>query len=125
MKKVISTQNAPAAIGPYSQAIEINGMLFISGQIPLNPLDSKISGDTVKEQTHQVIENLNAILTASGYTINNVVKTTCYLTDMSKFPEMNEVYASYFKENPPARATVGVNSLPKGVLIEIDAIAIK
>ena len=125
MKKVISTSNAPAAIGPYSQAIEINGMLFISGQIPLNPTNGEISGSAIKEQTKQVLENLKAVLTEAGYSIGNVVKTTCYLTNMNDFPEMNEVYASYFKENPPARATIGVSKLPKGVLVEIDAIAIK
>jgi 2-iminobutanoate/2-iminopropanoate deaminase len=125
MKKVISTSNAPAAIGPYSQATEIKGMLFVSGQIPLNPANGEIAGSSIKEQTRQVLENLNAILTSAGYTIKDVVKTTCYLTDMNEFPEMNAVYAMYFKENYPARATVGVNKLPKGVHVEIDAIAIK
>ena len=125
MKKVIKTSNAPAAIGPYSQAIEINGMLFISGQIPINPANGEINDNTIKEQTRHVLENINAVLNGAGYTIDDVVKTTCYLTNMNDFPEMNEVYAMYFKENPPARATVGVNKLPKGVMVEIDAIAIK
>jgi 2-iminobutanoate/2-iminopropanoate deaminase len=125
MKKVISTPNAPAAIGPYSQAIEKSGILYISGQIPLNPSNGEISGNTIKEQTQQVLENLNAILTSAGYTIGDVVKTTCYLTNMDEFPEMNQVYASYFKNEPPARATVEVSKLPKGVLVEIDAVAIK
>ena len=125
MKKVIKTSNAPAAIGPYSQAIEINGMLFISGQIPVNPANGEIKGNTTKEQTRQVIENIKAVLSGAGYTIDDIVKTTCYLTDMNDFPEMNEVYALYFKENPPARATVGVNKLPKGVMVEIDAIAVR
>jgi 2-iminobutanoate/2-iminopropanoate deaminase len=125
MKKVISTTNAPSAIGPYSQAIEISGMLFVSGQIPLNPASGEISGSTIKEQTLQVLENLKAVLQVAGYAIENVVKTTCYLTNMNDFPEMNEIYASYFKENPPARATVEVSKLPKAVLVEIDAIAVK
>jgi 2-iminobutanoate/2-iminopropanoate deaminase len=125
MKKKITTTNAPAAIGPYSQAIEKNGMLFISGQIPINPISGEISGKTIGEQSQQVLENINAILTTAGYTINDIVKTTCYLSDMNNFAEMNKVYAVYFNYEAPARATVGVSRLPKDVLVEIDAIAMK
>jgi 2-iminobutanoate/2-iminopropanoate deaminase len=125
MKKVISTSDAPAAIGPYSQAVETNGMLFVSGQIPLNPANGEVTGATISEQSRQVLENIKAILSSAGYSIKDVVKTTCYLTDMNEFPKMNEVYATYFIENPPARATIGVSKLPKGVLVEIDAIAVK
>jgi len=125
MKRIISTTSAPAAIGPYSQAIEKNGMLFISGQIPVNPVSGQIAGNSIVEQTKQVLENISEILKAAGYTINDVVKTTCYLADMSQFAEMNTVYADYFNNGPPARATIEVSRLPKDVMIEIDAIAIK
>ncbi len=125
MKKIIKTLHAPAAIGPYSQAIENNRMLFISGQIPLDPESGEIVGGTVKEQTKQVLINLENILKAAGYTLNDVVKSTCYLKDMGAFSEMNEVYAGFFTADPPARAAVEVSRLPKDVLIEIEAIAIK
>ena len=126
MKKAINTKHAPPAIGPYSQAIEKNGMLFISGQIPLNPETGVINGETVKEQTGQVLKNLEGILVSAGYEINDVVKCTCYLKDMNSFSEMNEVYAGFFNtDEPPARAAVEVSRLPKDVLIEIEAIAIK
>jgi 2-iminobutanoate/2-iminopropanoate deaminase len=125
MKKIISTSNAPAAIGPYSQAVVAGGVLFISGQIPLSPVNGEIFGSNTKEQTVQVLENLKAVLSEAGYTFDDVVKTTCYLTNMDEFPRMNEVYSLYFKGNCPARATVGVFKLPKGALVEIDAIAVK
>ena len=125
MKKVISTPNAPQAIGPYSQAIEANGMLFISGQIPMDPKTGTLVDTDIKMQTRQVMENIGAILNEAGYTFNDVVKSTCLLSDMSNFALMNEVYASYYPKNPPARAAYGVVKLPLGVLIEIETIAVK
>jgi 2-iminobutanoate/2-iminopropanoate deaminase len=125
MKKVISTDKAPKAIGPYSQAININGMLFISGQIPINPATSQVVEGGIVEQTTRVLENIKAILDAAGYTLSDVVKTTCLLSDMSNFKPMNEVYASYFSIDPPARAAFAVKELPLGVLIEIESIAVK
>lgn len=124
MKKVIHTDRAPKAIGPYSQAIENNGMLFISGQIPVDPATGKVA-ETIEEQTEQVMKNIGAILEEAGYTYANVVKTTCLLSDMSNFKPMNEVYAKYFNENPPARAAFAVKALPMGVMVEIESIAIK
>ena len=111
MKKVIHTDKAPKAIGPYSQAIENNGMLFVSGQIPVDPATGKIA-ETIEEQTEQVLKNIGAILEEAGYTYADVVKTTCLLSDMANFKPMNEVYARYFNENPPARAAFAVKALP-------------
>ena len=125
MKKTISTNNAPAAIGPYSQAIEINNFIFISGQIPLDPKSMSIVGQTIEEQTKQVLVNLGQILSVSGIGYDNVVKTTCYLQSMDDFAAMNSVYASFFTKNEPARAAVEVSRLPKNVLIEIEAVAFK
>lgn len=125
MKKIIKTTEAPQAIGPYSQAIESNGMLFVSGQIPINPNNGNITGNSIKEQTAQVLSNIKAVLTAAGFSIENVVKTTCYLKDMKHFSEMNEVYSEFFSTDPPARAAVEVSCLPRDVLIEIEAIATK
>ncbi|MFQ3579801.1 MAG: RidA family protein [Bacteroidales bacterium] len=124
MKKVINTPNAPKAIGPYSQAIEINRMLFISGQIPVNPETGEIP-DGIQAQTEQVMKNIGAILHEAGYDYSNVVKSTCLLSDMANFKAMNEVYAKYYNENPPARAAFAVKELPLGVLIEIETIAVK
>ena len=124
MKKVIHTNNAPAAIGPYSQAIEANGMLFISGQIPVNPADGTVP-EGITAQTEQVMKNIGAILEEAGYTYANVVKTTCLLSDMANFKPMNEVYAKYFNENPPARAAFAVKALPMGVMVEIETVAVK
>lgn len=124
MKKVVHTENAPAAIGPYSQAIEANGMLFVSGQIPVDPSTGGVP-EGITAQTEQVMKNLNAILTEAGYTFDNVVKTTCLLSDISNFGAMNEVYATRFSANPPARAAFAVRDLPKGVMVEIEAIAVK
>ena len=124
MKKVIHTDKAPKAIGPYSQAIENNGMLFVSGQIPVDPATGKIA-ETIEAQTEQVLKNIGAILEEAGYTYADVVKTTCLLSDMDNFKPMNEVYARYFNENPPARATFAVKALPMGVMVEIESIAIK
>lgn len=125
MKKVISTPLAPKAVGPYSQAIEVNGMLFISGQIPINPDTGKIQEGGVKEQTEQVMKNIGAILDEAGYAFSDVVKSTCLLSDMDNFAAMNEVYGKYYPENQPARAAFGVVRLPLGVLIEIETIAVK
>lgn len=125
MKKVISTKNAPGAIGPYSQAIEANGMLFISGQIPINPETGNIVEGGIVEQTEQVMKNLEGILTEAGYTFDDVVKSTCLLSDMANFAAMNEVYGKRFAQNPPARAAFAVKTLPKEVLIEIEMIAAK
>ena len=123
MKKVISTTNAPQAIGPYSQAIEINGMLFISGQVPINPETGKIIEGGISEQTEQVMKNIEAILTEAGYTFNDVIKSTCLLNDMNNFAAMNDVYGKYYPQDQPARAAYGVVKLPLGVLVEIETIA--
>jgi len=125
MKKVIHTPNAPAAIGPYSQAIEVNGTLFISGQIPIDPATGKLVEGGIKEQSKQVLENIGMILKEAGYNFSNVVKSTCLLVNMDDFKDMNEVYAQYYKEDPPARAAYGVVRLPLGALIEIETIAAK
>ena len=125
MKKVISTKNAPGAIGPYSQAIEVNGMLFVSGQLPVNPETGNIVEGGIYEQTEQVMKNLEGILTEAGYTFDNVVKSTCLLSDMANFAAMNEVYGKRFSQNPPARAAFAVRTLPKEVLVEIEMIAAK
>jgi 2-iminobutanoate/2-iminopropanoate deaminase len=125
MKRIISTVNAPAAIGPYSQAIEANGTLYISGQIPIDSKTGKVIEGGITEQAHQVLANIGAILKEAGYEYTHVVKNTCLLANMDDFKEMNEVYAQYYKENPPARAAYGVVKLPLGVLIEIETIAVK
>ncbi len=125
MKKIIHTKKAPKAVGPYSQATEQKGMLFVSGQIPIIPETGILVEGGIKEQTRQVLKNLDAILTAAGYASWDVVKCTCLLKDMDHFQEMNEVYAAYFRQDPPARAAYQVVSLPLDVLIEIEAIAMK
>ncbi|KAB2872086.1 MAG: RidA family protein [Bacteroidales bacterium] len=125
MKKIISTEHAPKAVGPYSQAVEANGFLFISGQIPINPQTSSIIEGGIKEQTEQVLKNIGAILKQAGLDYSNVVKSTCLLSDMDNFAAMNEVYAKYFTNEMPARAAYGVVKLPLGVLIEIECIAAK
>lgn len=125
MKKIISSKNAPAAIGPYSQAIEINGILFVSGQIPIDPETGKLVDGGIREQTTRVLENIGAILEQAGYTFRDVVKSTCMLASISDFKAMNEVYSSYYTENQPSRAAYAVKDLPLGALIEIDTIAIK
>jgi 2-iminobutanoate/2-iminopropanoate deaminase len=125
MKKIIHTEQAPKAVGPYSQAIEANGMLFVSGQIPINPISGTVDAADIAGQTKQSLENLKAILTEAGYGLDNVVKTTCLLSDIANFKPMNEVYATYFTSNPPARAAFAVKDLPMGVLVEIEAIAVK
>ncbi len=121
---VIHTKNAPQAIGPYSQAIEANGLLFASGQIPLDPATMEIVGSNVTEQTDRAITNLAAVLAAGGSGLDRVVKTTVYMKNMGDFPEVNAEYARHFGDHKPARATVEVAALPKNVLVEIDAIAL-
>ncbi len=123
MKKIINTENAPKAVGPYSQAVETNGLVFISGQIPVDPSTGKIVEGGVEAQTEQVLKNMGAILKEAGLTYANVVKTTCLLSDMDNFVPMNQVYAKYFTEDMPARAAYGVVKLPLGVMVEIEAIA--
>lgn len=125
MKKAIQTQNAPAAIGPYSQAIETNGTLYISGQLPVDPQTGTLVDGGIAEQTQQVMQNINAILTAAGYTFEHVVKSTCFLSTMDHFAEMNRVYSKYYPSIPPARVAFSVNQLPLGALIEIETIAVK
>jgi len=123
-KQVISTADAPAAIGPYSQAIRMGNLVFTSGQIPLHPQTGDIVGETAAEQARQVLQNLQAVLQAAGASLQQVVKTTIFLTDLSQFAAVNAVYAEFFPENLPARSTVQVAALPRGVQVEIEAIAI-
>ncbi len=122
-KKIIRTDNAPAPIGPYNQAVQFGNMLFISGQIPLDPATGNLVMDSIQAETKLVMNNLQAILTEAGMDFSNVIKTTIFLTDMGQFAQVNEVYGSYFTENPPARETVQVSGLPKGVNVEISMIA--
>ena len=122
MMKKISTEKAPAAVGPYSQAVVVNGLLYTSGQIPLDPKTGAIVGSNITEQAEQVMKNLMAVLEAAGAKQENVVKTLCFLTDMKDFAAFNEVYARYFT-NKPARSCVAVSSLPKGAICEVEVIA--
>lgn len=126
MKKVVLTQQAPAPIGPYSQAIEINNMLFISGQVAIDPARGNFAENRgIAEETKQVMENIQAILTVSGYSMANIVKCTVFILDMKKFSEMNAVYGDYFPVDPPSRETVAVAGLPRNAQVEISAIAVK
>ncbi len=125
MKKIINTESAPQAIGPYSQAVETNGTLYISGQVPLIAATMKVVEGGIKEQTLQVMKNVGAILEVAGYSYSDVVKSTCLLSDMANFKAMNEVYAKYYTEQQPARAAFAVKELPLGVLIEIETVAVK
>lgn len=122
-KNIISTKNAPCAIGPYSQATQLSNLIFTSGQIPLSPSTMVVVEGGISEQSHQVMQNLNAVLAAASSSLEKVVKTTCYIKDMNDFAAFNEVYATYFANNPPARSCVEVARLPKDVLIEVEAIA--
>ena len=124
MKETVTTENAPGAIGPYSQAIKAGGMVFCSGQIPIDPATGEFVSDVVGEQTEQVLKNLGEVLKAAGTALDNVVKTTVFLADMNDFVEMNEVYSRYFSDNKPARATVQAARLPRDAKVEIDCIAI-
>lgn len=121
--KALHTDKAPAAIGPYSQAIEVNGMVFASGQIPLDPTTGNVVEGGIKEQTRQVLTNAKAIMEAAGLSLANVVKTTVFMADMADFAAMNEVYATFFTKPYPARSAVAVKALPKGVLVEVECIA--
>src|SRR6266478_7092580 len=124
-KKIIITNSAPAPIGPYNQAIEAGNMLFISGQVCIDPVTNQLKNKDLQEETHQVMHNLKAILEKAGMDFENVVKTTIFITDMNRFSEMNEVYAKYFSDNFPARETVQVSALPKFVNVEISMIAVR
>ena len=123
MKTIISTERAPKAIGPYSQAVVSNGWAFLSGQIPLDPATNQIIAGDIAAQTERVLENLKSVLEAAGSSLERVVKTTVYLKDMGEFAKMNEVYGRYFASNPPARATMEAARLPRDVAVEIDCIA--
>lgn len=125
MKKIFTTSKAPAAIGPYSQAVEMRNTLYVSGQIPLNPLTGKLIEGDITVQTEQVLKNIAAILEVAGYKFSDVVKSTCMLSDITNFKAMNEVYAKYYAEKYPARAAFAVKDLPMGALIEIETIAMK
>ena len=125
MKKIFTTSKAPAAIGPYSQAVEMNNTLYVSGQIPINPQTGKLVEGDIKVQTEQVIKNIAAILDVAGYKFSDVVKCTCMLSDIGNFKAMNEVYGKYYNEKHPARAAFAVKDLPLGSLIEIETIAMK
>jgi 2-iminobutanoate/2-iminopropanoate deaminase len=123
MKKIVSTTEAPAAVGPYSQAVRIGPMLFTAGQIPLDPKSGQIVSQDVGEQTRRVLDNLTAVLKAENMDFSNIVKTTVFMTNLGDFQTMNEIYASYFTDLPPARSTVQVSALPKGAQVEIEVIA--
>lgn len=123
-KEIVSTDNAPGAIGPYSQAIKAGGMVFCSGQIPIDPATGDFVSDVVSEQTEQVLKNLSEVLKAAGTSLDSVVKTTVFLADMNDFAEMNEVYSQFFSDNKPARATVQAARLPRDAKVEIECIAV-
>ncbi len=123
MKKIVSTDQAPKAIGPYSQAVVHGNIAFLSGQIPLDPASGQLVAGDIAAQTERVLENIKAVLEAAGGSLAHVLKTTVFLKDMGDFPKMNEVYGRYFPHNPPARSTVQVARLPRDVMVEIDAIA--
>ncbi len=125
MKRIINSANAPAAIGPYSQAVEANGTLYISGQLPINPAVGKIEATNITAQTEQVFANINAILTEAGYTFADVVKSTVFLSDIANFGGMNEVYKKYYQTECPARSAFAVKALPLNGLVEIETIAAK
>ena len=125
MKKVIATPKAPAAIGPYSQAIETDGYLFTSGQIPINPATGEVEGTTIEEQAEQVMQNIGAVLEEAGLTFANVVKTTCFLADLNDFAAFNAVYGKYFPEAAPARSCFAVAGLSKGAKLEVETICVK
>jgi len=124
VREIISTENAPGAIGPYSQAVKTGNMVFCSGQIPIDPQTGNFVSEDVAEQTRQVLKNLSAVLEAAGTNLNNVVKTSVFLADMNDFAAMNEVYAEFFNENKPARATVQAARLPRDARVEIECIAV-
>jgi 2-iminobutanoate/2-iminopropanoate deaminase len=124
-KKIINTKNAPPPIGPYNQAIEVNGTLYIAGQVCIDPATGNLRNKDLQEETHQVMQNLKAILQEAGMSFDNVVKTTIFLTDMNRFGDVNEIYGKYFNGDFPARETVQVSALPKFVNVEMSMIAVK
>jgi 2-iminobutanoate/2-iminopropanoate deaminase len=124
MKKIVSTNDAPAAVGPYSQAVRVGQFVFTAGQIPLDPKSGVIVSEDISEQARRVLDNLTAVLAAENLTFSHIVKTTIFLTDMNDFQAVNEVYAKYFSDQPPARSTVAVSALPKGARVEIECIAV-
>ena len=123
-KKIIKTHKAPQAIGPYSQAVKSGNFIFASGQIPLDPVSGNMAENDIKKQTERVMENIKGLLESENLTMANIIKTTCFLTDMANFAAFNEVYANYFPENPPARSTVAIKALPKDALVEVEIIAV-
>ncbi|MBW5398085.1 RidA family protein [Brachyspira pilosicoli] len=123
-KKIIKTHKAPQAIGPYSQAVKSVNFIFASGQIPLDPVSGAMAENNIQAQTERVMENIKGLLESENLTFANVIKTTCFLSDMANFAAFNEVYAKYFTENPPARSTVAVKALPKDALVEVEIIAV-
>ena len=123
-KKIIKTHKAPQAIGPYSQAVKSGNFIFASGQIPLDPVSGAMAENNIQAQTERVMENIKGLLESENLTFANVIKTTCFLSDMANFAAFNEVYAKYFSENPPARSTVAVKALPKDALVEVEIIAV-
>ena len=125
MKRIISTEKAPAAIGPYSQGVEVNGTLYISGQVPIDPETGSLVEGDITVQTERVMKNIGAILDSAGYRVADVVKSRCLLSDMDNFKAMNSVYATFYPQNPPGRAAFAVKGLPLGALIEIETIAAK
>ena len=125
MKKIISSTHAPVAIGPYSQAVEANGTLYVSGQLPINPATGKIESSNIQEQTEQVLKNIEAVLTEAGYTFQDVVKSTVFLSDIANFGGMNDVYKKYYQTECPARSDFAVKDLPMGALVEIETLAVK
>ena len=125
MNQSIHTPKAPAAIGPYSQAVQTGNLVFVSGQLPIDPATGEFAGATIGEQTRQSLTNIQNILEAAGYTMNDVVKTTVLLADIADFAPMNQVYAEFFTDNKPARAAFAVRDIPKGALVEIEAVACK
>ena len=124
MKKIVSTTEAPAAVGPYSQAVRVGQLVFTAGQIPLDPKSGQIVSEDIGEQTRRVLDNLTAVLKAENLTFKHIVKTTIFLTDLGDFQTVNEIYGGYFTELPPARSTVQVSALPKGARVEIECIAV-
>ena len=124
MKKIVSTKDAPAAVGPYSQAVRSGPMLFCAGQIPLDPQSCQIVSDDISAQTKRVLENISAVLRAENMSFGHIVKATIFLTDLGDFQTVNEIYGGYFRENPPARSTVQVSALPKGAQVEIEVVAV-
>ena len=125
MKKIIYTADAPAPIGPYSQAVAANGFLFVSGQVAINPANGELTQHSIEDETHQVMRNINALLLEAGYDFSHVIKTSIFLSEMSLFARVNEIYGSYFSSDFPARETIAVKGLPKGVNVEISVTAYK